>query len=215
MIDGERTALHPTTAGATSPRGRSTTIDGPGDWFLTGLVRGAFAGASTPVVAAVVALPVAMLWPREPLSPGTTTSTSADSSLLGFLAATVYVALLLMIVCSIGTAVGAAIGVAAGGVGAGVDSATRRRLPPLLIGWIVLAVVFGAAMTAALVLLARDPNSETSGDAVVLALVALPFVLSAIGLAAVPLRRAVPSGSALADKIECVDRVDWPAESAG
>ena len=61
---------------------RSTSIAGLRDWLLAGVLRGSVAGALSPVIAAIVAVPVAALWPRQPLPAGTTTTSSAATSSL-------------------------------------------------------------------------------------------------------------------------------------
>ncbi len=168
---------------------RSTSIRGLSDWLLTGLVRGAVAGALTPIIAALVALPVAVLWPRQPLPPGTTTSSSAGTSPLAAFSALMYVSILLMIASSIGSSVGATIGVVAGGAGGAIDALTRRRIAPAAIGGCVVAVACIFAIGVTLMLLDRQRDRTSSGDAAALALVALPFALSAMGLVVAPLRR--------------------------
>ncbi|MHB1139520.1 MAG: hypothetical protein ACYC2O_11230 [Microthrixaceae bacterium] len=166
----------------------STTIDRAREWLWAGLVRGCVTGALAPVVAGVVALAVVVLRPREPLPPGTTTS-STQTTFQAF-AALFYLSLALSIVVSVGVVVGAAIGFAVGTAAAALDAVTRRILSPALVG--AVTVLAAACVAEALLLVVVAPRWDGSlvvDGRVVVLVVALPFLIAGIGLWLVPIRR--------------------------
>ena len=148
-------------------------------WLVTGAARGTVTGVVTPVVAAAALAVFALYrWLDPPELPPGTITTASGPSLEGAVAGVGYLCLLTMIASSVGAVVGAAVGLVTGAFCAALDAATRWRLEPMVVALVGVAAYIVAAVAAV---------STPSSDLPAALAVAVPGVIAALTLKAVPL----------------------------